>query len=753
MSELPKTKLYRIGTGLARRNKLPVFFVAKKLIETRRAVYLYGRGTTAAQTKFGSCCKCGRELTHPGSILLGIGPVCVNNWGLRDEAIKGKSKEEIDRIVGKIICEQIVDSWVPKSSIKKELDTDEIVEVPEDHPRLENEKGTGKEIQKRAATLINKKYIKITFPFNADDLSRVKTLSGRHYQSKPPRHWTAPLTLASVKKLQEWGFELDEHLKKYLEKTKAVSNKRVEEIAAQVGAAGQGLKKELYPFQKVGVAFAEKRDGRAIIGDEMGIGKTMQALGYLQLHYRTKRPVIIVCPATIKYNWAQEYADWIDAHDRVQILSGRDTTIPLTGNVFIVNYDILSEKTELCKTGRAIFNPKTKQYEPEMKRKPIKETGWGNRLMREHAQVLILDECHYIKNNGALRTKAVKKLAAKIPHTIGLSGTPIQSRPKELDIAIRMIDPTVLPSFWTCAKRYYGANHNGYGWNFDGATNTEEFHELLTGSIMIRRLKADVMPELPPKQRSVLPLELTNRKEYNIAEADFLSWVEGVSGKEAAAKASKAEAFTKIEALKQLTIKGKIAEAMNWISDFLDNGKKLVVFCTHKSTIDHLMKKFGDVAVKIDGSVSAKKRQEVVNEFQGRREINRKRKGTSVKIEYEDIPKNEQPMLFVGNLKAAGIGITLTAADSVVFLELGWTPGEHDQAEDRIHRIGQEAQSINIYYLLAANSIELSIARMIDKKRIVLAAVLDGKVPDDSSMIGEIMADLLAQKKKGKQDE
>jgi len=168
--------------------------------------------------------------------------------------------------------------------------------------------------------------------------------------------------------------------------------------------------------------------------------------------------------------------------------------------------------------------------------------------------------------------------------------------------------------------------------------------------------------------------------------------------------------------LKQLSVQGKLAESIDWISDFLENGEKLVVFAVHKFVIEALMQKFGKIAVKIDGSVSLSERNKAVEAFQG----------------------NDKIRLFVGNIKAAGVGLTLTASSNVVFLELPWTPGDLSQAEDRCHRIGQK-DSVNIYFLLAPDTIEERLAHILDSKRKVLDAVLDGEITAQESLLTELI--------------
>jgi len=299
---------------------------------------------------------------------------------------------------------------------------------------------------------------------------------------------------------------------------------------------------------------------------------------------------------------------------------------------------------------------------------------------------------------------------------IALSGTPIVNKPIEAYNALRLIRPEVFSSSQYYIQRYCDPKWNGFGLDTSGASHTQELHELLTGTVMIRRLKRDVLPQLPPKVRSFVPVQLHNREDYRLAEEDFIGFLRETKGAEAARRASNAEALAKIEALKQLSVQGKLAESIDWISDFLENGEKLVVFAVHKFVIEALMQKFGKIAVKIDGSVSLSERNKAVEAFQG----------------------NDKIRLFVGNIKAAGVGLTLTASSNVVFLELPWTPGDLSQAEDRCHRIGQK-DSVNIYFLLAPDTIEERLAHILDSKRKVLDAVLDGEITAQESLLTELI--------------
>jgi len=523
------------------------------------------------------------------------------------------------------------------------------------------------QIRIRNATLAmdstDKMVIKIEFKFSLDMLDKIRTIPGRKYHAAA-QCWSAPLHPETVKMLVEWEFTLDPALQKYYEE----GLNRTQSIVGLQNIPG--LKGDLFPFQKEGVAFIESLNGRVLVADEMGLGKTVQALAWMQLHPEL-RPAIIVVPASVKFNWAREAERWLSKPD-VQILSGTSVSVRVAKEIIIINYDIL---------------PK-----------------WVDALKGTNPKILVLDEVHYIKSGRALRTKATKKLSKGIPHIIGLSGTPIVNKPIEGYNFFAMVDPTLFQNYRFYTKRYCAAHQTRFGMDVSGASHKEELHSILTKSIMIRRKKADVLPELPDKVRSFVPLSLSNEQEYHIAEADFITFLRHTKGEGAAIKALNAELLVQTNTLRQLTARGKLPQAIEWIADFIESEEKLVVFATHKFVIDAIMSKFGRRAVKLDGSITGNLRMEVVDSFQN----------------------DSKVRLFVGNIKAAGIGITLTAASNVAFLELPWTPGEMVQAEDRCHRIGQK-ESVNIHYLLAKDTFDERLALILDRKIKILDAILDGK--------------------------
>jgi len=474
----------------------------------------------------------------------------------------------------------------------------------------------------------------------------------------------------------------------------------------------------LYPFQEETIWFIESRNGRALVALEMGLGKTCCALAWLRIHPEL-RPVIIIVPASLKINWSREANIWLDKKDTISILSGRPgngNMVPKDASILIVNYDILFD--QLDKRHRKVIS-----------------LGWWSVLKTLNPKVMILDECHYCKSVNARRTKAVEALASSsdletsIPFIIGLSGTPIVNRPIEFYTIINLINPKLFPNWWRFTTRYCGrfqkeiyikGGKKRRISDFTGATNIDELYTILSENLMIRKLKRDVLQDLPDKVRSVVPLEISNRAEYQEAELDFINWLRREEGDIVANKAEKAETLVKLGKLKSLTLRGKLKASIGWIKNVIDNDEKLVVFVTRHETADALLAEFGKQAVKLTGKESMEERQSSIDRFQ----------------------TDESVLLFIGMIdsqgKPAGVGLTLTAATHVAFIGMQFSPLVHDQAEDRCHRIGQK-NAVNVYYLVAEKTIEEDVIALLDQKREVLRRVLDGEVPEEGSILTELL--------------
>lgn len=442
------------------------------------------------------------------------------------------------------------------------------------------------------------------------------------------------------------------------------------------------------PFQLESVKQIYAFGGRALLAHEMGLGKTIQAL-YWITKIPKRRPVIIVAPASMKYTWQSEAA--LHFGIRTEVLEGRaNGTIPhRPGDIIILNYDILR--------------------------------SWLPTLLAWQPRCVILDEIHFIKNLRALRTKAALRLVQRVPSVVGLSGTPLTNRPIELWSVLKAIRPDLFPSREKFAWRYCKPRYTPWGWLYDGATRLPELRRILRETCMIRRLKKDVLPELPPKSRHVVSFRLKSYKEYNKAQHDFINWLKAFSPVRAR-RAARSKALTKVGYLLRLVARLKLEWTQRWIEEFFiaNPGQKLVALTMHTFVIDALKAHFGASAVVIDGRVTGRRRQETVHLFQSNRKIN----------------------LLLGNWIAAGVGITLTAAHNAVALDLPWTPGDLIQGEDRIHRIGQK-DSVTVHYLTVLDTIEERQTRILQRKSKILDAVLDGNGrARDLNMFDELLKEM-----------
>lgn len=542
----------------------------------------------------------------------------------------------------------------------------------------------------------------IYFPFNQEDLKIVRSIPGRKFivtakSQGSKKYWTAPFNGRTIQILMQNGWGFDSTTEEYLKKVSLHVKQRNKENEGLL----QLLPKELYPFQIEGVRQLMKWDGRALLADDMGLGKTVQSLMWLKLNPE-KVPAIIICPASLKYNWEIECKKWLKT-DSISVLSGT-TPRNFKSDIVIINYDIVHHW---------LWHFKTLPY-----------------------QTIILDECHYIKNDKAKRTKAIKTLTKGVKHVIAISGTAIVNKPIEVYNVINILNPRLFPSRWNFAHKYCNAKHTGFGWDFNGASNIEELHNILKNNLMIRRKKQDVLKDLPEKIYTQIPLEIDNRKKYTEMEQDFIDYIEKQMGEELSKtekqlqkelgyvnvalniediikkkveSISKAEMLVKVGFLQRKATKGILKIVKEWIYDFLENQDKLVIFAVHSEFINNLLEEFKDIAVKIDGSTPINKRQEIVNEFQ----------------------TNKKIKLFIGNIKAAGVGLTLTASSNVAFLEYPWAPGDLVQAEDRCHRIGQK-NSVNIFHFVAKNTIIEDILEILRKKSKVVNALLDGRIVEEN---------------------
>jgi SWI/SNF-related matrix-associated actin-dependent regulator of chromatin subfamily A-like protein 1 len=351
------------------------------------------------------------------------------------------------------------------------------------------------------------------------------------------------------------------------------------------------LKDKLRPFQRQGILWLEKVNGIGLLADEMGLGKSCQAITYCKINPEL-RPTLIICPASIKINWSLELRKWAD--EESLILYGKKATHITKYPYYIINYDILAEEIKIDK------------------KKVLKDTSWIFKLASMGIKAIIIDECQFISSNTAIRSKAVMTLKKILPDAkfIALSGTPIKNRPKEFQVVLSMLSPKnkLLTNRWKYLFRFCNPKHNGFGWTFDGATNIDQLQELIK-PLMLRRTKDEVLKDLPPKQRIIIPLETDKvaLKNYDDATEQFKIWAKDHIDKGL-------ELQINIDRLKQLAYLAKRNSVIKWLEEYSEN--KLVVATYHKNTLEDLYTHFKKESVFIDGSITGEKRQKAIDSFQ-----------------------------------------------------------------------------------------------------------------------------------------
>lgn len=465
------------------------------------------------------------------------------------------------------------------------------------------------------------------------------------------------------------------------------------------------------PFQKGGIAYSvqEGRDA-VLIGDEPGLGKTIQAIGIA--NYFDFRRIVVVCPASLKINWYREMMKWLLPTKRIVIVNNQTPMHTISLNdVVIINYDILD--------------------------------NWTERLLTLEWDYVIADEAHYIKNGKTKRAIATVTISDAAEYRAFLTGTPIVNKPKELWNLLNALDPETWDDWWWFARRYCDAHRDSRGnWNAEGASNLDELQQKLRSTIMVRRLKADVLKDLPPKRRQLIEIVPNSAKHLKAIEAErksqakfeeALREVERASLTAAKSAIDKAiaqahevkdalseeaenkfrnavkrlnqarfAAFDELARVRHMTAMAKVDDVIEFAKEALESTDKVVIFAHHHDVMDALMDAFGRAAVCVRGGMSYAERQRSVDRFQN---------DATVKV-------------FVGGMYAAGVGLTLTAASTVIFAELDWVPGMIVQAEDRCHRIGQK-DCVVIYHIVLQDSLDYKLAHTIVSKTEIIEMALD----------------------------
>jgi SWI/SNF-related matrix-associated actin-dependent regulator 1 of chromatin subfamily A len=442
-----------------------------------------------------------------------------------------------------------------------------------------------------------------------------------------------------------------------------------------------------FDYQLEGIQFLLEHEG-ALLADEMGVGKTVQAIGVINADPSISS-VLIVCPATMKLVWKQELEKWL-AKPFFFIAVIDSTWQP--ADIVLINYDRLHQYT-----------------------KELSARVWD---------LVICDESHYLKTPTARRTKIATSLKAK--RRIALSGTPLQNRPVELLPVLTWLNPTQWPKdkWHDFGLRYCNGLWNGFGWEYQGATNIEELGEVLRSTVMLRRTKAEVLPSLPAKLRSVVELAFdTNLRETVQAELlAFERWMELISGAPSYGESTegrynhtvkhlakfRGERWDNLAVARHQTALAKVPLVTAFVRELFDGGSgKIVIFGHHRDVISQLaetLEEFGPVT--LTGGMSPRERAAAIDQFHF----------------------DPETRLFIGNIVAGGIGITLAPASShCIFAEISWVPAEMTQAEDRLHRVGT-VSNVLVQHLVLEGSLDAIMIRRLIKKQEILAGILDSPV-------------------------
>lgn len=458
-----------------------------------------------------------------------------------------------------------------------------------------------------------------------------------------------------------------------------------------------GLKVQPYPYQLQGIARGLQLK-RFINGDDMGLGKTLESIA--TINKAGAFPCLVICPNVVKINWQREWHKFTDKKAMVLTDSVRDSW-PFfwqTGmnQVFIVNYESL----------RKYFVRRITKAE----KWTLKDVEFHNTI--KLFKSVIIDESHKVKSTATQQTKFCKGIATGKEYIILLTGTPVVNKPKDLVAQLGIMDRMIDMGGWKGFMLRYCSGPNQ-------ASNLKELNYKLWQHCFFRREKSKVLTQLPDKVRQIVTCEITNRKEYLDAERDLIDYLKRYKevDDEKIQKSLKGEVMVRIGILKDITARGKLKEVIDFVKDFRENGKKIILFCNLHEIVDRLLAAFPS-AVCVTGRQNMQEKQTSVDAFQ----------------------RNPKTDVIICSIKAASAGITLTAASDVAFIELPWTYADCDQAESRAHRIGQK-DSVNCYYLLGRRTIDQKLYRIIEEKKHISNAVL-GAEDNIQTNIVDMMANL-----------
>ena len=518
-----------------------------------------------------------------------------------------------------------------------------------------------------------------------DDYFSEKIANEKLYTVPPKQVWIEKLLVEKDKSYHIWGrfFESEPLTDFWLPKAAIIKNP--EQYYKEIDYSKYSHR----PLLSHQVEAVEKlvKTKRFILADDMGLGKTTSTI-VAALETEAKR-VLIICPASLKINWQREIENYTD---RPTYICGSKRYED--ADFVIVNYDILKN----------FHDPKDQDK---------------SRILKSNFDLVIIDEAHYIQNKTAQRTKLINDFVKGIDRLWLLTGTPMTSRPMNYFNLLELIESPVAANWMAYVVRYCNGYQFKVGnrkvWNVMGASNLEELRDRTTRQVL-RRLKTDVL-DLPDKIITPVYLRLKS-KEYEELMGEYFEWYE----KNPDESTSLTVQFTKLTKVRKVIAQEKINSTIELVENILEQDKKVIVFTNFTDSLNKIYEHFGKQAVYLDGSCSPAKRQNAVDEFQN----------------------NDKIKVFVGNLKAAGVGITLTAAEAVIMNDLSFVPSDHAQAEDRSYRYGQKS-NVSVYYPIFENTIEGTIYDILNKKKNIFETVM-GDNMGRAEIVQEIMNQIFGKR-------
>ncbi len=517
--------------------------------------------------------------------------------------------------------------------------------------------------------------------------------------------------------VDEEGFSEKERFKREQKRLNHISNATDK---TDYDEAKVELKFPLLPYQRAGLYYAETRHGRILLGDDMGLGKTIQGIGIAKI-YKSDWPVVVVAPASLLLNWRKEFLTWLpkDINEEEIFVMRKSKNLP-RGKIIICSYDYAH------------------------KRKEELSAFMGAR------GILLVDEAHNIKNKDAIRTKAVTELAHFAKRVILMTGTPILNRIEELYTLLNAIDPKRWGDYANFVFRYCDAQMTKFGLDVGGASNVEELHDLIREQLMCRRLKGDVLKQLPEKRRTTLILDANEKivshtkdiiEHYTkvIVNAYIKTEKDLQKTKSLILSESSVDVSESLFEAYKMTGEAKIDSLCEWIQEKIESGlEKIIIFGHHKDFLDGVENKIIEINDKLKNKndkikekIEKEKNQDKILELDSKLEdiIGYMRIDGSTNKDkrfknQEDFQKDPNCRIALLSINAANSGLTLTASSVVVMGELPWTPGVSRQAEDRAHRIGQ-LNPVIIYYTIAEDTFDGALWNMLQSKSQIASRLLD----------------------------